>query len=90
MGVSADFALPTSKRIRRWSIYAVWEREMLCDGRSWLMAMPNANHAGPRSKISHFFWSKALNDSISLGEEVAAKMLSMWMEKMMVPEGDEW
>jgi len=90
IGVSADFALPTSKWIRRRSIYAVWEREMLCDGRSRLIAMPNTKCVGPRSEISHFFWSKALKDFSSSGEEATAKMSSTWMEKMTVPEGDEW
>ena len=75
--------------IRRQSIYAVWEREMLRDGQLWLIAMPNTKCVGPRSKIFHFFWSKALKDFSSLAEEAIAKMSSIWTEKMTVPEGDE-
>jgi hypothetical protein len=71
-------------------MYTVWERDMLYDGRSWVIAMPNANFAGPRSEISHFDWKRALKDSSSCFEDVAAKISSMWTEKMTVPKGDEW
>ena len=62
----------------------VWEEQ------SQLMVMPRVNLAGPMSDISHLVLRSDLNFSSSSGEEAAAKMLSIWTEKMTVLEGEEW
>ncbi len=55
---------------------------------SCVMAIPRVNFAGPRSEISHCAFSLALNHKFLSGEETTKIMLSMWMAKIMVLEGD--
>ena len=68
----------------------VWEREMVWDERSHVMAMLSVNLVGPKSVTSHWDSRKVLNEAVSSGEDAAEKMLLTCREKTMVPVGDWW
>jgi hypothetical protein len=88
MGVLHRWASVCPKCLMTWLMKVDWESEMVWDGLLWLIAIPNANLAGPGSLMSQQDLRKSQNRLFFSGDDTAENMSSTWTLKITVLVGD--